>query len=437
MKGPVRQLALTLDGHPLYYRAGTPDLEALYDALVREEYDCVAADVKDPKLIVDCGAYAGYTTLFFLNAFRNAHVIAVEPDDENFALCERNTRSYGNRANVMHAAIWSETTGLVLQRGTFADKREWTSTVRLPAAKESPDVRGIDLGTLLGRSGFSQIDVLKMNIHCSEVNVFSTDCDSWLPHVGNMVVQLHDREAEDVFFDAMANYGFFLARPATLHCCTGIGKKRLADGSPIEPQNALQNGDFSDVRVSPPQIVPGAWLPGSTDIANSWRIVVCDSPFNVVLAIRTGLQDSGENALLVRTLQSENIAPQSSPYAAIENTTDLLAAAGQQWRIKVHLRTNTTIESTQDLIRGAYAFLRVQYNDDTYHDAGIPPAAAGTNKYRDLEGVVHVPETPPGLAIARTTLWLYAWIENRGTTEIETSRDLWEVLFDGVACEKI
>ena len=80
----IRKFAFSIGGNPIYFRTGTSDGEVFNDMLVREEYDCTGDDVLDPRLIVDCGAYAGYSTLFFLERYKRAHVIAIEPDPGNF-----------------------------------------------------------------------------------------------------------------------------------------------------------------------------------------------------------------------------------------------------------------------------------------------------------------------------------------------------------------
>ena len=192
---------------------------------------------------------------------------------------------------------------------------------------ETPNVRGVDLGSVLRDSGFSEIDLLKMNIECSEREVFSKNLDSWLPKVRNMIVQLHDeRASEDAFFSAMRDCGFLMARPPTLLACTEVAPKARAAPREIRPkrrdQNAISNGDFEKYRVEPGRIVPGNWLAGSTDIASHWRIVVCDPQFSVSLAVRTGRQFAGENALLIRARIGQPVAAGGAPYAAIENKTE-------------------------------------------------------------------------------------------------------------------
>ena len=436
----LKQLSFSIAGNPVYFRAGAPDLEVINDTLVRAEYDCVSRDLQDPKFIVDCGAYAGYSSLYFLNKYEHAHVAAIEADGDNFEVLRRNLAPYGDRVTAIHAAVWSEQTGLSLRRGELADGREWATMVTPPAPGETPDVPGIDLGSVLRDSGFAEIDLLKVNIECAETAVFSTNYEVWLPHVKNIVIQLHDRAADEAFFRAMSSYGFFLARPPTLLTCTSISEGKNSPARSLEGshgRNAPENGDFEDLRAEPAEIIDGGWIPGSTDVAKSWQVVVCDPLFDVSLAVRTGLQRSGENALSVRTNTSSTILPGSAPYAAIENTRSLSVSEGQRWQIRVFIKTAGVQSPPQGVTRGAYAFLRIRYNDRSYTDLGIAPLTTVTTEYREMTGVVEIPAPPLGLEIERATLWLYAWIANPGDSEIPLSPTFWDVLFDDTVCAPV
>ena len=433
-------MCLSFDGHPIYYRTDTTDRDVINDILVREEYDCVGQDVVDPKLIIDGGAYAGYSTLFFLAKYKNAHVIAVEPDDESFELCKLNLSPYGERVTLVHAAIWPEATGLVLHRGELADGREWATMVQVPKTGETPDVSGVEIGQLLRDSGFQAIDLLKMNIECSEQAVFSRSCEAWLPHVKNMIVQLHDEQAEDAFFRAMGDYQFLMSRPPTLFACTRIAQKKGLSHPPSSPSNqaksALSNGGFEDLRVEPARFVPGSWLAGSTDIARDWQTIVCDPQFHASVAVRTGEQHVGENALLVRLNPNQPVVPQSAPYVAIESKISLDVRAGERWGARAFVKSQGA--ARPGLTRGAYLFLRLLYDDKTFVDLTTEPLMELSSQYVERTGTLQIPEAPPGRAVERATLWLYAWIANPGSQAISTNEYApWEVLFDDVACAKI
>src|SRR5262245_62031962 len=49
-----------------------------------------------PRVIVDCGAHIGCTTVYFANRFPGATIYALEPEESNFELLKRNVAPYRN-----------------------------------------------------------------------------------------------------------------------------------------------------------------------------------------------------------------------------------------------------------------------------------------------------------------------------------------------------
>ena len=74
---------------PIHYRLYTSDINVLEKIFLSGEYDCVGSEV-EPKFIVDCGANIGCASVYFLNRYPNASVIAIEPDSGNFEVCQWN-----------------------------------------------------------------------------------------------------------------------------------------------------------------------------------------------------------------------------------------------------------------------------------------------------------------------------------------------------------
>ena len=75
--------------YPLTCRAGSSDIDVFKHVYTLRGYKCLD-NIADPRLIIDCGANAGFSTSYFLNRFPKAHVIAIEPDPANFKLLVRN-----------------------------------------------------------------------------------------------------------------------------------------------------------------------------------------------------------------------------------------------------------------------------------------------------------------------------------------------------------
>ncbi len=435
----IRELGLSLDGNPIYYRTNTDDLEFVSDVLVKKEYACAGLDFGNPEVIVDCGAYAGYTSLYYLTTYKNARVIAIEPDKKNFDLCSFNLAPYADRVTLVNAAIWPEPAPLVVREGPTSAS-EWATIVRPPVGDESPDVMGIELSAFVRGAGFQHIDLLNVNTGL-EREIFSRNYAAWLDMTRNFVGRLTDKAGEDAFYEAMSEYQFFLMRCPAVLACTAIRAK--ASPKPATHQDAgvsttIANGDFEELRVAPPQSIPGGWSEGSRDPALGWQTVVCAPQFYVSLAVRTGLQRSGENALYVGMNPGQPIPPGPAPYAAIENQTPVRVSEGELWRVGASIKTVEEAASPTNLLRGAYIFLRVYYDDGSNQDVPTPSISHITGDYIETGGAVTIPSSPRDRRIERATVWLYVWVENTGPGELITSSDSpWGVFFDDVICAKL
>ena len=91
----------------VYCRAGGSDLRVFAQLLANREYRCLdQSDISG--LVIDCGANIGLSTLYFLTRFPNAHLIALEPDPDNFKMLARNTAAFSDRVTLLQAAVWNK-----------------------------------------------------------------------------------------------------------------------------------------------------------------------------------------------------------------------------------------------------------------------------------------------------------------------------------------
>lgn len=207
--------------HPVLFRYGSSDSPVLYQSLVAQEYSCLDAS-ENPKLIIDCGANVGYSSIYFLNKYPAAHVIAVEPDEDNFKVCAKNLIPYNERVSLIRSAIWSHKVGLTVCRGQNRESLEWEAQVQECREGEDPDIYATDISSLLEESGFNSIDILKMDVEKAESVIFSRNYESWLKKVKNIVIELHNEECEKVFFNALSRYKYDLSRAGELTVCKSI-----------------------------------------------------------------------------------------------------------------------------------------------------------------------------------------------------------------------
>jgi FkbM family methyltransferase len=208
--------------HPLFMRTGSSDREVLGQIFIERGYDPVA--MLQPRTILDLGANSGYSSAYFLSKCPAASVVAVEPDPGNYAICCRNLEPYGGRAKLVHGAAWPERANLALDRGNWRDGREWATQVKLAEGKAalSESIDGYDMPTLIGLCGGVEIDLLKIDIEGSELELFSRNTESWLPRVKHLCIELHGPDCEAVFFRALSGYSYNLSLTGELTVCSDL-----------------------------------------------------------------------------------------------------------------------------------------------------------------------------------------------------------------------
>ena len=218
--------------------AGSSDLQVFEQIFQFDEYACIR-NIPPPSFIVDLGANAGYASAYFLSCFPTATVLAVEPDPTNVELCRANLCSYGNRAMVVHGAVWSKRSRLMVSREN-GDGREWaTKVMESEAGKSDITVEAWDVPGLLAMADQTHIDLLKVDIERSELEVFGATSSSWLSNVRNICIELHGADCSEVFFRALHDFDYDMARSGELTLCLNLRPKTrgAVAGSPRQLQN--------------------------------------------------------------------------------------------------------------------------------------------------------------------------------------------------------
>jgi len=113
-------------------------------------------------------------------------VLAVEPHPGNAAILRRNVRALPE-VEVIEAAIWPHSGALALED---PGKGFWGFRVHEPGATDGT-VRAVTIPQLLSHAGAETIDLLKVDIEGSELELFSGDVE-WLERVDVLAIELHD-----------------------------------------------------------------------------------------------------------------------------------------------------------------------------------------------------------------------------------------------------
>ena len=70
------------------------------------------------------------------------------------------------------------------------------------------------------------VDILKIDIEGSELDLFSKNYESWLGKVKNIAIEIHDKESEKAFFNALSDFDYQLEFSGELTVCKQISRKK-------------------------------------------------------------------------------------------------------------------------------------------------------------------------------------------------------------------
>lgn len=147
-------------------------------------YKEIVAAGKVP-VIVDGGANAGYSPIWFALRFPHAKVIAVEPDRENFALLQKNVASFPNIVPV-EAALWDEK---VLVAVFDPDDTAWGR--RFEVTNDGLGMPSVTVPELLDGNDDLVPFIMKIDIEGAETKLFRSNTD-WIDNFPLVVFEPHD-----------------------------------------------------------------------------------------------------------------------------------------------------------------------------------------------------------------------------------------------------
>jgi len=189
--------------HPITIRMRSSDIYPAIQIFQGKEYSFACQSA--PKTIVDAGANIGLTSVIFANRFPDAQVLALEPEKGNYEQAVLNLAPYPN-VRVIHAALWSNSDGISIFDPGLG---EWGFQTK-DAAEDSAGeiVKSMTVMDIIEENGLDQIDILKMDIEGSEVEVL-LDSSAWINKIGLMITELHDGERSNssrVFYNHTNNF---------------------------------------------------------------------------------------------------------------------------------------------------------------------------------------------------------------------------------------
>lgn len=172
-----------VDAGKVFLRPGTSDLNVYDEVFIGREYEL---ELGQPQYIVDAGAHVGLAAAYFASRYPEATVIALEPEPRNFRVLQRNARSYPNIKPV-NSGVWGRRASLRIEN---PDDATWS--FRVCEDSSGRGIRAVGVADIVAEHGLQRIDVLKLDVEGSEIEVMNTH-DAWLDKVGTLIIELHDR----------------------------------------------------------------------------------------------------------------------------------------------------------------------------------------------------------------------------------------------------
>jgi FkbM family methyltransferase len=167
-------------------RLGTTDVAACEHVFINHEYGFSLA--RPPSIIVDAGANAGMSAVYFALRYPGATIIAVEPETSNFVTLMKNAELFPQIIPI-NAALWKHDGLVHIQDGGLGHWAMRTIEGRVPTRQA---IRATTIQALMQHLRIQQIDLLKIDVEGAECEILE-EPSPWIGHVGVIWAELHDR----------------------------------------------------------------------------------------------------------------------------------------------------------------------------------------------------------------------------------------------------
>jgi FkbM family methyltransferase len=191
---------------PVLVRTGTSDISTFDQIFVELQYQLNIQGF-NPEYIIDGGANAGYSTLYFASRYPHAKIVAVEPEPSNYEILRRNVASYEN-ITPLHAALWNKK--MLLNINNPGDDK---NAFRVQQGNNSGagKVQALAPLDIMEAGELAKLDILKLDIEGAEKELFDENSSVWLDKTDLIIIELHDwfrNGCGTAFYNAITPYGF-------------------------------------------------------------------------------------------------------------------------------------------------------------------------------------------------------------------------------------
>ena len=184
------------------------DIFVLYEVLCDKCYFIPPSMFAPEKarVIFDCGANIGITSLYLAARYPNARIYSIEPDPCNFVLLKRNVSQESRIIPICGALVSSPRAQVYLT----TDAPAWGNSIA--NKKSGVAVNACTIDEICQKNGVEHIDLLKVDIEGAEKELFANG--QFLKHVGCGIVELHNNHGLEALERDVAKWGFRVLAPS-------------------------------------------------------------------------------------------------------------------------------------------------------------------------------------------------------------------------------
>jgi FkbM family methyltransferase len=188
-------------------RTFSGDLFVLFEVLMDRCYHIPDAVLPKERVrvVVDCGANIGLTSLYFASCYPNAQIFSIEPNLDNFKLLKRNTAAIPRIVPVNGALVGRPRDHVRIT----THERAWGNFIAEDG--QGTEVPAFTVDQIMEHYGISHIDLLKVDIEGGEREVFANG--HFIVQVGLVIVELYNDYHLNEFAADVADWGFRAIAP--------------------------------------------------------------------------------------------------------------------------------------------------------------------------------------------------------------------------------
>ena len=152
------------------------------------------------ETLIDVGGNIGLATISLARQLPRLRAYVVEPDADNVRMLRLNLRPLADagRCRIERGAMWRADE--MVEVGPPPLPGSFGAVRCTEASGVGVTVQGMTMKTILDRSGFDRVDLLKLDVEGAEAAMFATG-PNWLDRVGALAVEFHDDARRESDFD--------------------------------------------------------------------------------------------------------------------------------------------------------------------------------------------------------------------------------------------